>query len=119
MVRDLPVTRQDVKLAKETYGQYIYALQQKTVNKNVDHVVVVITNIPKQILKEYKRIILYIDVMFINGIKFLLTVSRHLNSITSQYILSKKNSGYVAPIKLVYNMYAKRVFLVTTILTDP
>ena len=57
--------------------------------------------------------------MFINGIKFLLTVSRHIDFVTAQYVPSKKYSGYIKPIEMVCNMYAKRGFVVTAILADP
>ena len=64
-----------MKLVEKIYGQNIYALKRKTANKKVDHVIAPVTRIPKQILKEYKNITLCIDVMFVNSIKFLLTVS--------------------------------------------
>ena len=57
--------------------------------------------------------------MFINGIKFLLTVSRHIDFVTAQYVPSKKYGGYIKPIKIVCNMYAKRGFVITAILADP
>ena len=60
MVKGLPITRQDVKLTKEIYGQNIYALKRKTVNRNVDHVVAPVTSILKQILNKDKNIMLYI-----------------------------------------------------------
>lgn len=75
MVIDLPITRQDDKLADKMYGPNICDIKGKTVNKKVDHVVAPITDILRQILKEYKRITRSIDVVFINGVKFHLTVS--------------------------------------------
>ena len=47
MVKDLPITRKDVKLVEMIYGTNIYTLKGNTVNKNVDHIVAPITNIPK------------------------------------------------------------------------
>ena len=104
---------------EEICGPNIYALKGKTVNKKVDHLVAPVTSIPKQILKEYKNITLCIDVIFVNDIKFLLTMSRHIDFVTSQYVPNKKYSGYVKPIEMVCNMYATRGFMVTIILTDP
>ena len=75
MVEEILITREDVKLAEEIYGLNVYALKENTTNQKVDHVIAPITRIPKEILKEYKNITLCIDVMFIKGIKFLLTVS--------------------------------------------
>ena len=107
MVKGLPITRQDVKVAEEIYGQNLYALKGKTTNQKVNHVIAPIIRIMKQILKECKNITLCIDVMFINGIKFLLTVSRNIDFVTAQYVPSKKYGGYIKPIKMVCNMYAK------------
>ena len=117
-VRGLPITREDVKRAETIYGPNVFALKGKTTNRKVDHVVAPITRIPKEILKDYKNITLCIDVMFVNGIKFLLTVSRNIDFVTAQYVPSKKYSGYIKPIEAVCNMYAKRGFSVTTILAD-
>ena len=119
LVKGLPITRKDVKRAEEIYGPNVYALKGKTMNRKVDHVVAPITKIPKKILKEYKNITLCIDVMFINGIKFLLTVSQNIDFVTAQYVPSKKYSGYIKPIETVCNMYAKREFAVTAILAAP
>ena len=49
MVKGLPITRQDVKLAEEIYSPYKYALKGKTVNRKVDHVITPI------IIELYKR----------------------------------------------------------------
>ena len=119
MVKDLPITRKDVTLAEEIYGPNIYAIKGKTVNKKVDHVIAPITNIPKQILKEYKNVTLCIDVTFVNSIIFLLTMSQHIDFVAAQYVPTKKYNGQIKPIKTVYNMYAKKGFFVTAILIDP
>lgn len=64
MVKALAITiRQDVKLVENIYNSNIYALKGKLVNKKVDHVVTPITNIQKEVLKEYKHITLCIAVM--------------------------------------------------------
>ena len=57
--------------------------------------------------------------MFVNGIKFLLIVSWHIDFVTAQYVPSKKYSEYIKPIGMVCNMYAKRGFVVTAILVNP
>ena len=108
-----------MKLAEEIYGLNIYALKGKTINRKVDHVIAPVTSIPKHVLKEDQNITFCIDVMFVNDITFLLTVSRHIDFVTAQYVPSKKCSGYIKPIEMVCNMYAKRGFVVTAILADP
>ena len=57
--------------------------------------------------------------MFVNGIKFLLAVSWHIDFVTAQYVPSKKYSGYIKQIEMVCNMYTKREFVVTAILVEP
>ena len=49
LVKGLPITREDVKRVEEIYGQNMYALNRKTMNRKVDHVVAPITRIPKEI----------------------------------------------------------------------
>ena len=48
MVKDLPIMRQDIKLAEKMYGSNIYALKGKTLDTRIDHVVAPIPSIPKQ-----------------------------------------------------------------------
>ena len=49
MVKGLPITTQDGKLAEEIYGPNVYTIKGKTTNRKVDHIVAPITSIPKQL----------------------------------------------------------------------
>ena len=48
MMKGLPITRQDVKLAEELYGPNIYALKGKITNGKVNHVIPPITKNSKR-----------------------------------------------------------------------
>ena len=93
LVKGLHITREDVKRADEIYGPNVYALKGKTTNRKINHVIAPITEIPKEILKEYKNITLCIDIMFINGIKFLLTVSRNIDFLQPNTCRARSTMG--------------------------
>ena len=57
--------------------------------------------------------------MFVCGVKFLLTVSRHLDLVTAEYIADKKYKTYVNTIETICTTYARRNFFVTVIFVDP
>ncbi len=79
----------------------------------VDHVM-----IPRAILERHKRVTLAINVMFVNGVPFLVSVSRGLNLITAEYIPSCTAKQLAAGIRRVMDVYSQGRLVVGTILTD-
>ena len=57
----------------------------------LDHVM-----IPRAILERHQRVTLAIGVMFVNGVPFLVSVSRGLNLITAEYMPSRTTKQLAA-----------------------
>ena len=68
---------------------------------------------------KHNNIILCIDVMFVSGVKFFLTMSRDVDFVTAAPINDKKYSTYVTRLEEVLTMYARRGFFVKAIFADP
>ena len=78
-------------MAEDVYGPSIPHLKVKTVWRKVQHVdPIKITNVPKTILDKYKEFNIYCDLMHINGIGFLITISRHIMISTGSMIKTRK-----------------------------
>jgi hypothetical protein len=74
-----PFTRRDICIAKKIFGPDIPAMKGKTVKRKSkmpreDD----ISDIPSNIIKECSNVHLSVDIMHVNGIKFLISRSKHI-----------------------------------------
>ena len=117
-VTNLPVTRDHLLIADYIWGKNVHSIKGKTVTLTIKHVAPP-PSLPRRIANHYRNITLCVNVMFVCGIKFLLTVSRHLDLVTMEYIADKKCDTYVKAIETICTTYARRNFFVTAIFADP
>jgi hypothetical protein len=86
-----PFTRRDVRIAKKIFGPDVPAMKGETVKRKSkmpqenD-----ISDIPAGIIKEYSKVHLAIDIFHVNGIKFLLSYSKHIGMLQT-YCVRKNN----------------------------
>jgi hypothetical protein len=74
-----PFTRRDVRIAKQIFGPDVPAMKGKTVkSKSKMSREDDVSDIPPNIIKEYSDVHLSIDIMYVNGIKFLISFSKHI-----------------------------------------
>ena len=78
-LRDCPVTRADIQAADDIFGQNLGSLKGKTPTRPNKHVRGGTDGVPPQIMALHGRVILAIDIMFVNSIPFLMTTSRNLH----------------------------------------
>jgi hypothetical protein len=86
-----PFMRRDIRIAKKIFGPDIPAMKGKTVKRKSkmpreDE----ITDLPPSIMKEYSDVHLSIDIMHVNGIKFLISCSKHIGLLQT-YCVRKSN----------------------------
>ena len=78
-------------MAEDIYGPIIPQLKVKTVRRKIQHVKSVnITSVLKTILGKYKEVAICYDLMYINGIVFINTISRHIMFATGSMIKNRK-----------------------------
>ena len=91
ILQNLPILQEDVRMAEDIYGPSIPQLKGKKVRRNIQHVEPVkITRVPKTILDKYKEVTICCDLMHINGIGFLNTISWHIMFATGSMIKTEK-----------------------------
>ena len=71
-----PITQQDVLAADDIFGPNLGSLKGKTVHRPNPHVSTYVDGIPPDLLNIHGNVTLCIDIMFINKIPFLVTISR-------------------------------------------
>ncbi|OEU23519.1 hypothetical protein FRACYDRAFT_233689 [Fragilariopsis cylindrus CCMP1102] len=120
VIGNSPFTRRDVRIAKQIFGPDVPALKGKTVkNKSIMPREDDVTDIPSFIMKEYSNIHLAIDIMHINGIKFLISHSKHIGLIQTYCVRKNNRDAILACIlKIVQTYKSRSVFNVVTIEAD-
>ena len=115
-----PFTRRDVRIANIIYGHVVAGMKGKTTKKpskvpNPDEV----RDVPQYIVKNYSRVSLCIDVMHVNGIIFLVVVSKHIGLVQCVCIRKKNREKFLHAILLVIREYHSRgIFDVVSVGAD-
>ena len=90
-LQNLPILREDIRIAEDIYGPIFPHLKVKTVRHKIKHVEpIIIENVPKGILDKYKKFTILCDPMQINGIGFLNTLFPRIMFATEIIIKNRK-----------------------------
>jgi hypothetical protein len=115
-----PFTRRDVRIAKKIFGPDVPAMKGKTVKrKSIMPREDDISDIPSDIIKEYSNVHLSIDIMHVNGIKFLISYSNHIGLLQT-YCVRKNNRTTILEciLKMIQTYKCRSVFNVASIEAD-
>ena len=82
MIVSCPVTFSDVKNAKLIFGPDITSLKGKSVSRNLASVVTDYVDIPREIIELRKELEVSTEIIFINKLPFLVSISRGLKFTT-------------------------------------
>ena len=77
-----------------------------------------ITIVPKTILDKYKEVAICFELMHINVIGFLNTISKHIMFATGSMIKNQKIENIADVITQVHKLYLQRGFKITHMYTD-
>jgi hypothetical protein len=75
-------------------------------------------NILKKIMELNKKVMLASDVMFVNGLGFIISILRKIKVITAAYIPSRKQPILVKSLNKIFNIYKSRGFVVNNAVMD-
>jgi hypothetical protein len=110
-IKNCPVTPTDIKIAEIIFGPSIMCLKGKTVRRTTKQVRMEPINIPLSISETYRNVTLAVDIMFVGGYRFLVSVSEHIVFGTAGYLRDAK-------IVRICNLYRTRGFKVTLAMMD-
>ena len=114
MIMNCPVTIEDVMRARKITGPSVQALKGKTIRTKPNPVVSDYVAVPHAIFEENRNVTLSVDVMFVNRIPFITSISRHLKFTTAETLHNRTTSQLVQCVTNLKALYAKRGFNVTT-----
>jgi hypothetical protein len=75
LIPNCPVSRADVVAAEDILGPSVDSLKGKTVRRGEEHVSSDILPVPRDILSLYRAVTLCVDIMYVNKLPFLVTIS--------------------------------------------
>jgi hypothetical protein len=89
LLTNCPVTVRDIDNANRIFGPDLTNLKGKATRTKPDGVRVKYVKIPWNFVQLHKYVTLVADVMFVNGLPFLVTSSRGLSLVTIEHLQSR------------------------------
>jgi hypothetical protein len=117
-IKNCPITHQDAINADAILWAEAWVLSREKRPIKLQRVPGSTTHMPKEIIQQYQAITLCIDIMFINKIPFLLSISRNIKFITGTALNNRKEKSIVAALKEIHGIYRKRGVRITNVLGD-
>ncbi len=74
--------------------------------------------IPRALFEQHQRVTLAVDVMFVNGVPFLVSMARGLNLVTAEHMQTRTVKQLAAGIVRVMDLYSRGGFQVGMVLMD-
>ncbi|KAL7468004.1 hypothetical protein ACHAXS_008235 [Conticribra weissflogii] len=112
------LTPDTIKQANDIFGPDLAGIRGKTTRRKPERVKNKIILIPGRIIRQNQLIWLAWDVMFVNGVAFVVTVSRGLKFITVHNLPSREANNLASSIKETIKIYQRGGLKVQTLLMD-
>ena len=113
-----PINREDIIAAEDIFGPDVGSLKGKTVRTKAPRVEEKREGLPASILSRYREVTICVDIMHVNGIPFLLTISKHIHFGTVEALPNRKLPAIWKAVKGVVRLYQQRGFKVKWALMD-
>jgi hypothetical protein len=86
LIPNCPIARANISNAHKIFGPDLVSIRGQTVQRTPAPVVVDYVAIPRQLVDANKAVTLAADVFFVDGIAFLITVSRRIKFMTTKHL---------------------------------
>ena len=119
LIKNCPVTHEDVDLAEKIWGKNVSSMKGHTTRKQPPPVIEDLLEIPAELLEKNREVVLSMDTMFINEIPILATID-HIIRFRSAYCLSDRTAEeYLKAIRSIVRVYNKGGIKIKRIDCDP
>jgi hypothetical protein len=118
MIKNCTVTPTDIDNAHKVFGADIATLRGKKVRRTQDALLADYVAIPKEIMDLNKEVTLAADVLLINGMPFVTSLSRKVKFATMEYVSSRSEPNLIKSLLKIVKLYKSRGFEPRTTLMD-
>jgi len=118
LLTNCPVTVRDIDNANRIFGPDLVNLRGETTRTKPERVRVEYVQIPRDFVQLHKYVTLVANVMFVNGLPFLVTSLRGLSLVTIEHLPSRTAKRLVQTLERVFKIYATAGFIVRTTMMD-
>ena len=117
-IANCPVTLADVEAAEYIFRPDIGSLKGRTMRHSPPIIDSPVTAIPTDVLKRYQKVTLCIDIMYVNKVATLVSISRKIKFATIEVIPNNKSTMLLRGIKEILQIYQRHGFPVEVALMD-
>ena len=117
-ILNCPVTPTDVEVAEQIFGPDIGSLKGKTTRRNPPIVDSPITSVPVSILKRYRDVTLCVDIMYVNRVALMVSISQGFKFGTIEAIPNNKSATITRGVAAIRQVYRRNGFNITAALMD-
>jgi hypothetical protein len=118
MIKNCSVTSTDIDNAHTLFDDDIATPRGKTVRNTQDPVMADYVEIPKEILDLNKEVTMAADMMFVNELPFVTTISRKINFATIEYMINRSEPNLIKYLSKIISLYKARGFAPSTAIMD-
>jgi hypothetical protein len=118
VIANCPVTTADINLAEKLFGKDIASLKAKTTRRKTTPVVNDVVEIPRELIEAQHGVDLCFDIMFVNGLPFLTTISKRILYRTAQWLTPNKPQVCRSELNAVFDIYQRAGFKVKCVHCD-
>ena len=119
LIQNSLVNVQNVTNCKSIYWPDVYTLKGKFIRSKPLPILSDYVEIIKELKAKHKYVELCANVMYIQGIAFLIMVSKRLNFITIERLKSRARMEFAEKFDYVFRVYNRAGFVISKIFTDP
>jgi hypothetical protein len=118
MILNCHVTPTAVKNANRIFGSNLTGVRGWTVRRPPESMTTNHVKNPREILEQHQWVTLAVNVMFVNRVPFLVSVSQGINLVTAEHRPSRTAKQLAAGIRRIMDLYLHGGFQVGTMLMD-
>jgi hypothetical protein len=118
LLPNCPITRDDILAAEHIFGPDVGSLKGKTVHRAPERVRGNLNNLPPVLMSRYRDVTLGGNIMFVNKIPFLMTISQNIRFGTSESLANQTSKTIMTSIKRIKQIYSQRGFRITQLMMD-